>query len=114
YFASTCQSRAQALAKPRRQMMAVTAATDAMRGIVSSLMFNHREHSISSFAEARAVIGHPALPALARQHRFVDHHPRLAAMLHLQHRLGIRGAIAGEALIGPAQGMGRQDHVVES
>jgi len=51
----------------------------------------------------RPKIGHAAAPALRDEHGAVDHEMRRASVLDVQHRLDVRGTVAAEALIGPAQ-----------
>src|SRR5207237_4515949 len=65
------------------------------------------------FAEAPAVFRQALLPWLRPEHVAVDDAGRDAAVLEFEHRPDVRGAAAGEALIGPAERMRRQDDVVE-
>src|SRR5688572_5809335 len=64
-------------------------------------------------SEAAAIALQPRLEARVLQHGAIDHAARHAAVLDVEDGLHVRRAIAGEALIGPAQGVRRQDHVVE-
>src|SRR3712207_5209293 len=66
-----------------------------------------------SIAETRAVIGQPALPALARQDGAIDDAARLAPVLHFEHRPDIGGADTRKTLVRPAQRVRRQHDVVE-
>ena len=53
------------------------------------------------------------LPNRRCRARLVDDAARLAAVLDLEHRLDVGGAVAGKALVGPAKRMRRQDDIVE-
>ena len=65
------------------------------------------------FAEARAEIRQSRFQTCVRQHVAVDDAARLAAVLDVEHRLDVGRAVAGEALVGPAQRVRREDDVVE-
>src|SRR5215813_13517410 len=64
-------------------------------------------------AELRGVSGKPLAPCGRRQQRLVDDPAGVAAVHDVEHRLHVRCTDAGKALIGPAQRMRREDHVVE-
>src|SRR5882757_335546 len=63
--------------------------------------------------KACAEFGYAFTPSLARQHGLVDDDARLAPVLDVEHCLYVGGAVARETLVGPAQGVRRQDDVVE-
>src|SRR5258707_12309660 len=72
-----------------------------------------QDHPARLIAKACAEFDHAFAPSLARQHRLVDDDARLAPVLDVEHRLYVGGAVAGETLVGPAEGGRRQDEVVE-
>src|ERR1043166_955327 len=67
----------------------------------------------SSRANAFGESLQPRFEARRFEYRTIDDPTRHATVLHFQRRRNVGGAVAGKALIGPAQRMGRQDHVVE-
>src|SRR5687768_3492526 len=66
-----------------------------------------------STAEAAAIGVEPRLEARLIQDGAVDDAARHPAMLDVEHGFHVGRAVAGEALVSPAQGVRRQDHIVE-
>src|ERR1700677_2788583 len=74
----------------------------------------HRDPVTSpSLAEAPRQRLHPHLPRGRFQHRAIDDGAWRAPLLYVEHRPNVGGAVAGEALVGPAQRMRGENDVVE-
>src|SRR5437868_11209546 len=66
-----------------------------------------------SRAKATTVFLQPRPETRQIQHLAIDHTAGRASVLDIDHRPDIGGAVAGKALVRPAQGMGRQNRIVE-
>src|SRR6185437_10585625 len=57
--------------------------------------------------------GQAVLPGCRFEHLTVDDDAWFAAVSDIKNSANIGGPVAGEALVGPAKGVGSEDHIVE-